>query len=62
MDGRELGVEFCAWQDRDIVRSKNFVEADRRIAEARRTRAESLDLGDLGLGELPASLGDLPDL
>jgi internalin A len=37
-------------------------EAERRIAEARRTGAEVLDLGDLALSELPASLGDLPDL
>ncbi len=33
-----------------------------RIEEARRTQAESLDLGDLALSELPASLGDLPHL
>jgi internalin A len=36
--------------------------AERRIAEARREGAEVLDLGDLGLEELPASLGDLPAL
>jgi internalin A len=40
----------------------NLAEAERRIEEARRTRAESLDLGDLALSELPACLGDLPDL
>jgi internalin A len=40
----------------------NLEEAERRIAEARRTRAEVLDLGDLALKELPASLGDLPHL
>ncbi len=37
-------------------------EAERRIEEARRTRSETLVLGDLALRELPASLGDLPDL
>jgi internalin A len=37
-------------------------EAERRIEEARRDQARSLDLGDLGLRELPASLGDLPHL
>ncbi len=41
---------------------ENLREARRRIEEARRTRAESLDLGDLALTELPASLGDLRDL
>lgn len=40
----------------------NLAEAKRRIEEARRTGAESLDLGDLGLRELPASLRDLPYL
>src|SRR5215203_1286239 len=39
-----------------------MMEAERRILEARRTRAESLDLGDLALSELPVSLGDLPCL
>jgi internalin A len=37
-------------------------EAERRIEEARRSQAERLDLGDLALRELPASLGDLPHL
>ena len=41
---------------------ENLAEAERRIEEARRTKAESLDLGDLVLSELPASLGDLPHL
>jgi len=41
---------------------ENLAEAERRIEEARRTRAESLDLGDLALSELPASLGELPYL
>lgn len=41
---------------------QNLPEAERRIEEARRTRAEGLDLGDLALSELPASLGDLPHL
>ncbi len=41
---------------------ENLAEAERRIEEARRTQAESLDLGDLALSELPASLGDLPHL
>jgi len=41
---------------------ENLREAERRIEEARRTQAESLDLGDLTLRELPVSLGDLPDL
>jgi internalin A len=40
----------------------NLTEAERRIEEARRTGAEVLDLGDLGLRELPASLGELPRL
>ena len=40
----------------------NLREAERRIEEARRTRAETLDLGDLALRELPASLGGLPAL
>jgi internalin A len=40
----------------------NLPEAERRIEEARRTQAESLDLGDLALSELPASLGGLPHL
>jgi hypothetical protein len=40
----------------------NLAEAERRIEEARRTQAESLDLGDLALSELPAGLGDLPHL
>src|SRR5262245_46177172 len=39
-----------------------LAEAERRIEEARRTRAEWLDLGDLELQELPASLGELPHL
>jgi len=39
-----------------------LLEAERRIEEARRTEAEWLDLGDLALSELPASLGDLPHL
>lgn len=39
-----------------------LAEAERRIEEARRTGAESLDLGDLILSELPASLGMLKDL
>jgi internalin A len=39
-----------------------MAEAERRIEEARRTRAEWLDLGDLALKELPASLGELVDL
>jgi internalin A len=38
------------------------LEAERRIEEARRTQAESLDLGDLALSELPANLGDLSHL
>ena len=41
---------------------KDMAEAERRIEEARRTKAEVLDLGDLALSELPASLGDLPHL
>jgi hypothetical protein len=36
-----------------------MAEAERRIEEARRTKAEVLDLGDLALSELPANLGDL---
>lgn len=39
-----------------------LAEAERRIEEARRTQAETLDLGDLALSELPASLGELPYL
>lgn len=34
----------------------------RRIAQARETKAEWLDLGDLGLDRLPKELGDLPAL
>ena len=41
---------------------QNQLEAERRIEEARRTQAESLDLGDLALSELPASVGNLPRL
>ena len=41
---------------------ENLLEAERRIEEARGTQIESLDLGDLALSELPASLGDLPRL
>ena len=37
-------------------------EVERRIEEARRTQAESLDLTFLTLSKLPASLGDLPYL
>ena len=40
----------------------NLAEAERRIEEVRRTQAESLDLGDLALSELPASLGALVHL
>ena len=40
----------------------NVEEAERRIAAARETGAESLDLGDLRLCRLPISLGDLPHL
>jgi internalin A len=40
----------------------NLAEAERRIEEARRTQAESLDLGDLALRELPAGLKGLPHL
>jgi hypothetical protein len=36
--------------------AERLAEAERRIAEARREGAEVLDLGDLGLEELPASL------
>lgn len=32
---------------------QNLSEAERRIEEARRTQAETLDLGDLALRELP---------
>jgi Leucine-rich repeat (LRR) protein len=39
-----------------------LAEAERRIEEARRTQAESLDLGDLALYELPTSMGGLPHL
>jgi internalin A len=41
---------------------ENPAEAERRIEEARRTQAESLDLGDLALSELPVSLGELVHL
>jgi internalin A len=40
----------------------NLSEAERRIEEARKTQAEELDLGDLALIALPASLEDLPHL
>jgi len=40
----------------------NIKEAERRIAEARETRAEVLDLGDLCFRELPASLASLSNL
>jgi internalin A len=45
-----------------FIMQPNLLEAERRIEEARRTQAESLDLGDLALSELPANLGDLPHL
>jgi internalin A len=41
---------------------ENLAEAERRIEKARRTQAESLDLSDLALSQLPASLGNLPHL
>ena len=41
---------------------ENLREAERRIEEARETGAEILDLGDLALSEIPASLWGLPDL
>jgi internalin A len=40
----------------------NLAEAERRIDEARKTHADSLDLGDLALREMPGSLGELPHL
>jgi internalin A len=40
----------------------NLAAAERRIEEARRAQAKILDLGDLGLVELPASLGELAQL
>jgi internalin A len=40
----------------------NLAEAERRIQDAQRTQTEWLDLGDLALSELPASLGDLQHL
>jgi internalin A len=40
----------------------NLAQAKRRIEDARRAQAESLDLGDLALRELPASIGDLQHL
>jgi Leucine-rich repeat (LRR) protein len=40
----------------------NLPEAERRIEEARRSQAKSLDLGDLALRELPAGIGDLTHL
>jgi internalin A len=45
-----------------VIVQQNPFEAERRIEEARRVQAESLDLGDLALNELPASLGNLPYL
>jgi internalin A len=39
-----------------------MAEAERRIEEARKLQAESLNLIDLTLRELPAGLGDLPHL
>ncbi len=41
---------------------KDPAEALRRIEEARRTQADTLDLGDLALAELPAELRDLTHL
>src|SRR6476660_4336373 len=38
---------------------RGLAEAERRIEEARRTQAETLDLSDLALSQLPASLVDL---
>ena len=40
----------------------NLAEAEKRIEEARKTHADSLDLGDLALREMPGSLGELPHL
>ena len=40
----------------------NLAEAERRIEEARRTQAASLDLGDLALRALPVSVATLPHL
>jgi len=45
-----------------VQEQEKLAEAERRIEEARRTQAESLDLGNLGLSEVPASLRDLPHL
>src|SRR5579883_1932252 len=42
--------------------AKAHAEALRRIAAARATNAEILDLGDLALKELPHELSDLPAL
>jgi len=44
-----------------IVQSR-LAEAERRIEEARKSQAESLNLGDLALRELPVSLGSLVHL
>ena len=46
----------------EIGSSAGFAEAERRIAEAAATRAETLDLGGLGLVELPKEWPDLPDV
>jgi internalin A len=39
-----------------------YREAERRIGNARQSKAEVLDLGELGLGDLPESLGRLTQL
>jgi len=41
---------------------ERLAEAERRIEEARRTGAESLELADLALHQLPPSIGSLPHL
>lgn len=41
---------------------ERFQEAERRIEAAHQEGAKSLDLGDLGPHELPASLGRLEEL
>ena len=39
-----------------------MAEAEARIAEARRRNATKLDLSDLGITEVPATLGELQQL
>jgi internalin A len=41
---------------------KSYLEAQRRIAQAKQTNADMLDLGDLALNDIPPEIGELSNL